>query len=254
MKEAVESYALSKQLRFVVSHPLHKHKNMPRMGHRRLIDLQRADPVGKSPLTACEKLVSNVRMDKNDHAAIQAVLAGDKEAYGTLVIRHSHSLFRVAYRITGNEADAEDVVQEAFLRGYRKLEGFESRSNFGTWIYRIAVHCALDRVKHRRGDETNWAGRVGETNDPEQDQLQVADHAAGPDRILLSGEIGTMQETALRSLSATERTAFVLRHMEDQSTVEIGAALGIEPNAAKQAVFRAVQKMRRRLAPLRVTT
>jgi RNA polymerase sigma-70 factor (ECF subfamily) len=63
-----------------------------------------------------------------------------------------------------------------------------------------------------------------------------------------------MQETALRSLSATERTAFVLRHMEDQSTVEIGAALGIEPNAAKQAVFRAVQKMRRRLAPLRVTT
>jgi RNA polymerase sigma-70 factor, ECF subfamily len=193
-------------------------------------------------------------MDKNDHAAIQAVLAGDKEAYGTLVVRHSHTLFRVAYRITGNESDAEDVVQEAFLRGYRKLEGFESRANFGTWIYRIAVHCALDRVKHRRGDETNWAGRVGETNDPEQDQLQVADYAAGPDRILLSGEIGSMQEAALRSLTATERTAFVLRHMEDRTTVEIGAALGIEPNAAKQAVFRAVQKLRRRLAPLRMAT
>jgi RNA polymerase sigma-70 factor (ECF subfamily) len=195
-----------------------------------------------------------IRMDKNDHAAIQAVLAGDKEAYGELVVRHSHTLFRVAYRITGNEADAEDVVQEAFLRGYRKLEGFESRSNFGTWIYRIAVHCALDRVKHRRADETKWAGRVGETNDPEQDQLQVADHAAGPDRILLSGEIGSMQEMAMHSLTATERTAFVLRHMEDRSTVEIGEALGIEPNAAKQAVFRAVQKLRRRLAPLRMAT
>ena len=125
-------------------------------------------------------------MDKNDHAAIQAVLAGDKEAYGALVVRHSHLLFRVAYRITGNEADADDVVQEAFLRGYRKLEGFESRANFGTWIYRIAVHCALDKVKHRRGDETS---RVGDSNDPELDQLQVADQAAGPDRILLSGEI-----------------------------------------------------------------
>jgi len=192
-----------------------------------------------------------LRMDKNDHAAIQAVLAGDKEAYGALVVRHSHLLFRVAYRITGNEADADDVVQEAFLRGYRKLEGFESRANFGTWIYRIAVHCALDKVKHRRGDETS---RVGDSNDPELDQLQVADQAAGPDRILLSGEIGSMQEAALHSLTVTERTAFVLRHMEDRTTAEIGAALGIEPNAAKQAVFRAVQKLRRRLAPLRVAT
>jgi RNA polymerase sigma-70 factor (ECF subfamily) len=192
-----------------------------------------------------------IRMDRNDHAAIQAVLAGDKEAYGALVVRHSHTLFRVAYRITGNEADADDVVQEAFLRGYRKLEGFESRANFGTWIYRIAVHCALDKVRHRRGDETS---RVADANDPEQDQLQVADEAAGPDRILLSGEIGAMQQAALLSLTPTERTAFVLRHMEDCSTAEIGAALGIDPNAAKQAVFRAVQKLRRRLAVLRVAT
>jgi RNA polymerase sigma-70 factor, ECF subfamily len=192
-----------------------------------------------------------IRMDRNDHAAIQAVLAGDKEAYGPLVVRHSHTLFRVAYRITGNEADADDVVQEAFLRGYRKLAGFESRANFGTWIYRIAVHCALDKVRHRRGDETS---RVADANDPEQDQLQVADEAAGPDRILLSGEIGAMQQAALLSLTPTERTAFVLRHMEDCSTAEIGAALGIDPNAAKQAVFRAVQKLRRRLAVLRVAT
>jgi RNA polymerase sigma-70 factor (ECF subfamily) len=193
-------------------------------------------------------------MDRNDHAAIQAVLAGDKEAYGALVVRHSQTLFRVAYRITGNEADAEDVVQEAFLRGYRKLEGFESRANFGTWIYRIAVHCALDKVKHRRGDETKVAGRVGDTTDPELDQVQVADEAAGPERMLLSGEIGELQLAALQSLTPTERTAFVLRHMEDRTTAEIGAALGIDPNAAKQAVFRAVQKMRRRLAPLRVAT
>lgn len=196
-------------------------------------------------------MVSNFRMDRNDHAAIQAVLAGDKEAYGALVVRHSQTVFRVAYRICGNEADADDVVQEAFLRGYRKLEGFEARANFGTWIYRIAVHCALDKVRHRRGYETS---RVGDSDDPELDQVQVADEAAGPERILLSGEISAMQVAALKSLTATERTAFILRHMEDRTTAEIGAALGIEPNAAKQAVFRAVQKMRRRLAPLRVAT
>ena len=205
----------------------------------------------KSPLTAALALVSNHRMDRNDHAAIQAVLAGDKEAYGALVVRHSQTVFRVAYRITGNEADAEDVVQEAFLRGYRKLEGFESRANFSTWIYRIAVHCALDKIKRRKGDETS---RVAEATDPEQDQVQVADRAAGPERLLLSGEISAAQMDALNSLSPTERTAFVMRHMEDCSTAEIGAALGIDSNAAKQAVFRAVQKMRRRLAPLRVAT
>jgi RNA polymerase sigma-70 factor (ECF subfamily) len=189
------------------------------------------------------------RMGKNEHAAIRAVLAGDKEAYGVLVVRHSHSLFRLAFRITGNEADAEDVVQEAFLRGYRKLENFQSRSDFGTWIYRIAVHCALDKIKLRHAGESR---RVAEAADPERDEVQLADPAAGPDRLLLSGEIGAMEQDAMRGLTATERTAFVLRHMEDRTTAEIAAALQIAPNAAKQAVFRAVQKLRTRLAPLRV--
>jgi len=188
-------------------------------------------------------------MGKSDHAAIRAILAGDKEAYGALVARHSQSLFRVAFRIIGNEADAEDVVQEAFLRGYRGLEGFESRSNFGTWIYRIAVRCALDRLGSRRRNEND---RVGEETEPERSQVQVADSAPGPGRLLLSGEIGAMRESAMQSLTPTERTAFVLRHMEERTTEEIGVALGIQPNAAKQAVFRAVEKLRRRLAPLRV--
>jgi RNA polymerase sigma-70 factor (ECF subfamily) len=188
-------------------------------------------------------------MGKSDHEAVRAVLDGDKEAYGALVARHSHSLFRVAFRITGNEADADDVVQEAFLRGYRKLESFESRANFSTWIYRIAVRCALDRLKASRADYS----RVAEETDPELDDVQVPDRSAGPDRILLSGEIGAMQEAAMRGLSPTERTAFVLRHVEDSSSEEIAAALGIAPNAAKQAVFRAVHKLRRRLSALRVS-
>ena len=144
-----------------------------------------------------------MRMDKNDHAAIQAVLSGNKEAYGALVVRHSQSLFRVAFRITGNEADADDVVQEAFLRGYLKLESFESRANFGTWIYRIAVRCALDKIGsiNRMNDRM----RVGTETDPEQDEIQVADETAGPDRLLLSGEIAAMQRDAMFSLTVTEQ-------------------------------------------------
>jgi RNA polymerase sigma-70 factor, ECF subfamily len=192
-----------------------------------------------------------VQMGGNDQAAIQAVLSGDKDAYQSLVLHHSRTLFRVAFRITGNEADADEVVQDAFLRGYRKLESFESRANFGTWIYRIAVRCALDKI---HGRKTGDSSRVADESDPEENQIQVADEAPGPERLLLSGEIAAIQRAAMHSLTPTERAAFVLRHMEDRSTEEIAASLGIRPNAAKQAVFRAVQKLRRRLAALRVNT
>jgi RNA polymerase sigma-70 factor (ECF subfamily) len=165
------------------------------------------------------------------------------------VARHGHSLFRVAFRITGNEADAEDVVQEAFLRGYQKLETFQSRSSFGTWIYRIAVRCALDRMSGRNPEDSN---QIAEPSNSSQGGGQVADDTAGPERLLLSREIGTMQENAMHSLTTIERTAFILRHIEGLTTEEIAAALGMAPNAAKQAVFRAVQKLRPRLAALRV--
>src|SRR5579863_4406001 len=175
-------------------------------------------------------------MDRDDHAAIRAVLSGDKNAYGALVAQHSRAVFRVAYRITGNEADAEEVVQDAFLRGYRKLEGFEARSDFGTWIYRIAVHCALDRIS-RKSEEM---ARVTVAVDDEPAAAHLADRAPGPEQILLSREMGAFRESAMHSLTPLERTAFTLRHMEDCSIEEIANALGIAPNAAKQAVYRAV--------------
>ena len=183
------------------------------------------------------------------HSILRAILAGDKEAYGTLVARHSQSVFRVAFRVTGNEEDAEEVVQEAFLKGYQRLPGFESRSDFGTWIYRIAVNCSLDLVKARKV-EADY--RVADDADPKEMEVQVADTSAGPDRLLLSREIGARQKAAMKRLTPTEQAAFILRHMEDRSTEEIAATLGIAPNAAKQAVFRAVQKLRTGLAELRV--
>lgn len=188
-------------------------------------------------------------MDKTDDASIRAVLSGDKEAYGALVARHSNRLFRIAYRITGNEADADEVVQDAFLRGYRKLGTFKSRADFGTWIYRIAARCAFDKVRNRKADEPN---QIAVEDNPEQQSVQVADSAAGPERLLLSGEIGALQEMAMHGLTPIERTAFILRHIEEQSMEEIGEALGIAPNSAKQAIYRAVHKLRLRLAALRI--
>ena len=109
-------------------------------------------------------------MQGNDHSVVRAVLAGDKEAYGTLVRAHSAAVFRVAFRIAGNEADAEEIVQETFLRAYQRLEKFEQRSTFGTWVYRIAVNCALNRVG-QPGIEAEYTH--GEESDPEMKTVQV---------------------------------------------------------------------------------
>src|ERR1700739_1053784 len=187
-------------------------------------------------------------MQGSDHSIVRAVLAGDKEAYGALVRAHSATVFRVAFRIVGNEADAEEIVQEAFLRGYQRLESYQGRSSFGTWIYRIAVNCALNRIS-QPGIEADY--RHGEESDPEQKTVQVAAQDADPERVLLSGEIGLAQGIAMQRLTPTEKSAFVLRHLEAPSTTEMSGGANLAPNAAKQAVFRAVQKMRRELAPLR---
>src|SRR5919201_6219586 len=90
-------------------------------------------------------------MDASDAAAVLArARQGDGEAFRALVERHSRSVFRLAFRMTGNEQDAEDVVQESFLRAYRQLSRFESRANFGTWLYRITANCAVDLMRSRQ--------------------------------------------------------------------------------------------------------
>src|ERR671918_462586 len=89
-------------------------------------------------------------MEDADTLAIERAKAGDSEGFRTLVDRHSRSVFRLAYRMTGNEADAEDVVQETFLRAYRQLASYEERSSFSTWLYRIAANYALDMIRSKR--------------------------------------------------------------------------------------------------------
>ena len=110
-------------------------------------------------------------MQGSDHSIVRAVLAGDKDAYGALVCAHSATVFRVAFRIVGNEADAEEIVQETFLRGYQGLKSFQQKSAFGTWIYRIAVNCALNRIS-RPGIEAEY--RHGEESNPEEKTVEVA--------------------------------------------------------------------------------
>lgn len=192
-------------------------------------------------------LRSNTGMRNSDQALIRAVLAGDKEAYGVLVERHGESMFRVAFRITDSEADAEEIAQETFLRGYRSLAEFDARADFRTWIYRIAVNCALQVLQKRKSEA---AVPITEEFDEEHLGIQLSDRGAGPERLLLDREIEHRRRAAMEKMTEDERLAFVLRHLEGRSTEEIAAMLDVTTNNARQAVFRAVQKMRKSLAPL----
>jgi RNA polymerase sigma-70 factor (ECF subfamily) len=194
--------------------------------------------------------LSNRRMDKAETEAIRAVLAGDRDAYRVLMDRHFSSVARVAFRITGNEADAEEAAQEAFLKAYNKLPNFRQDSAFSTWIMRIVMNTAINLVERRNRDLSYHAPRIADEPVAAEHTVRVADGQAGPENVLLSREATTLRRAAMAELTPMERTAFTLRHMEDVPMAEIAAALNVTTNSAKQAVFRAVSKLRRSLAPV----
>jgi RNA polymerase sigma-70 factor (ECF subfamily) len=171
--------------------------------------------------------------------------AGDADAFRELVEQHTRAVYRVAFRVTGKAEDAEDVVQETFLRAYRQLHRFESRANVGTWLHRIAANCAVDllRAKPRRemneeADTLERLGSAGEGPGP-----------ASPERSMLGTQIKERIGAALARLTPMERAAFTLRHFEGLSIEEISGMLGLRANATKHSIFRAVRKMRQELQP-----
>ena len=185
----------------------------------------------------------------SDAATVARVCAGEEEAFGLLVERHSRNVFRVAYRMTSNEQDAEDVVQETFLKAYRQIGRFESRASFGTWVYRIAINCAHDLMRQRpKGAAT--AVDFDETTLSSAQSRAAGGAPPDADRMVFSAEVKQRVTETLSELSQNERAAFVLRHFEGLSIEEVGRTLGLRTSATKHSIFRAVQKMRRALEPL----
>ena len=190
-------------------------------------------------------------MPQTDTATVALARGGDSDAFRSLVERHSRAVYRIAYRMTGSPQDAEDVVQETFLKAYKQLSRFESRANFSTWLHRIAVNCSIDLIRSRPHRESGHDAA-------DLEQFGTAPESAdrtgtSPERLMLSTEVQERITAAMRGLSAMERAAFALRHFEGQSIEEISASLGLKTNATKHSIFRAVRKMRAALEPLMAT-
>src|SRR5438132_10432623 len=127
-------------------------------------------------------------MEEHDGGAVERAQSGDSDAFRLLVERHSRSVFRLAFRMTGNEQDAEDVVQETFLRAYKQLKNYEARSSFATWLYRIASNYSLDFIRSRKRHQ-GWR-EVRMKHDEEVDIMQsIRDGNLMSDGIFFIGEV-----------------------------------------------------------------
>jgi RNA polymerase sigma-70 factor, ECF subfamily len=187
-------------------------------------------------------------MHDSDETAVAMARNGDRDAFRALVERHSRYLFRIVYRLTRNVEDAQDVVQDTWLKAHAQLGRFEARANVRTWLTRIAINCAIDHLRTMRRREPAYDPS---TFDQEATSGWIESTDAEPDRQVLAGEIGTRIDQTLRRLTTLERSAFMLRHIEGMSISEIGVALGLNTSATKHSVFRAVRKMRAALAPFK---
>jgi RNA polymerase sigma-70 factor (ECF subfamily) len=192
-------------------------------------------------------------MQISDAAAVHQVRSGDRDAFRPLVERYSRMIFVLAYRMTNNESDAEEIVQETFLRAYRALPNFQQRANFATWLHRIASNCALDLLD-RRKTQPRPASETMSDPDGESPESLLPSLAPDPERQHYSAELQKQIAAAMKLLTPVEQVAFVLRHFEGRPVEEIAATLKVKTGAAKQSIFRAVQKMRSALEPALRTT
>jgi RNA polymerase sigma-70 factor (ECF subfamily) len=172
--------------------------------------------------------------------------AGDAEAFTELVNRYHRKIYRLAKNITRNDEDAEDVLQEAFLKAYEHLSSFEGHSKFYTWIVRIAVNEALMKLRKRRGDKEVSLDEPVDLGE-EEVKREIAVWEGNPEQRYTREEMGHILNEAVDSLKEDFRTVFVLRDIEELSTEETAETLGISVPAVKSRLLRARLALREKL-------
>jgi RNA polymerase sigma-70 factor (ECF subfamily) len=197
-----------------------------------------------NPLQPRAPLPSTVVKD-DEGSLVAAAKAGDINAFETLVGRYERKIFRLAQNITQNKEDAEDVMQEAFLKSYQHLGEFQGNSRFYTWLVRIAVNQALMKLRKRRPNQVSLDEEVdtGEDTMPRE----VEDWGPSPEERYKQAELGTILNSTIAELEPPFRIVFQLRDIEELSTEETAEALGLSIPAVKSRLLRARLKLRQKL-------
>jgi RNA polymerase sigma-70 factor (ECF subfamily) len=189
---------------------------------------------------------SNVSEASDELALVRAAKAGNIEAFEQLIKRYDRNVFRIAQHITQNHEDAEDVVQEAFLKSFQNLNNFQEQSKFYTWLVRIAVNEALMKLRRRR---TGKMVSLDEDVQTEEDSVprEVADWSPNPEQLYTQAELRDILQKTIQGLPPSFRTVFVLRDVEGLSTEETAEALDLSIPAVKSRLLRARLQLRNRL-------
>jgi len=180
-------------------------------------------------------------------ALVQAAKSGDVSAFEELVRRYDRNVFRIAQHITQNREDAEDVVQDAFLKAYSNLAQFQGQSKFYTWLVRIAVNEALMKLRRRRPERTVSLDEEVKT-DEDSVPREVADWSPNPEQQYSQAELREILSKTIQGLPPGFRTVFVLRDVEGLSTEETAEALDLSIPAVKSRLLRARLQLRERLS------
>jgi RNA polymerase sigma-70 factor (ECF subfamily) len=185
--------------------------------------------------------------DFDDTELLARLKAGDQAAYAKLVEDNATAIYRLALRMMGNEADAEDVLQETFLSAFKSIDRFEGRSSLSTWLYRIASNAALMRLRRNEPEQVSVDEPV-ERDDGEMMPRQFFDFCCLPEEDLLREEAREQMKQAIDDLPPTLRSVFVLRDIEGLSTAETAEALDLSESAVKSRLMRARLKLRDELS------
>lgn len=182
----------------------------------------------------------------DETALVAGARAGDQQAFGELVSHYERKIYRLAKHITQNDEDAEDVLQEAFLKAYEHLPGFQGISKFYTWLVRIAVNEALMKLRKRKGDRTVPLDEPVDTGE-EMVKREIAVWEDNPEQRYSHEEMQRILDEAVQSLKPDFRTVFILRDIEELSTEEAAETLGISIPAVKSRLLRARLALREKL-------
>lgn len=180
-------------------------------------------------------------VDPPDPELVERVRSGENDAFELLIERHQKRLYRVILAILRDESKADAVTHDTFVQAYLKLDRFEGRSEFRTWLTRIGINRARDELRGRK-----WLSfRFGHDEDEENVlPLEVVDPAPDAERMVLSTEMQETIDQAVETLSSQQKTIFRLRHFEELPLEEIASMLGLKSGTVRAHLFRAVHKVR----------
>lgn len=178
---------------------------------------------------------------EEEYAVIRRVCAGDTDAFEALVTAYQKQVYNLALRTVGNEEDAADMTQEAFLRAYRSLGSFRGDSKFSVWLYRLTTNICIDFLRSRGRRPTVSLTAADEDEEPQE--LDVADDRFDPVQSLERAELRRAVQRGLAALPEDYRRILMLRELSGLSYAEIGQVLRLEEGTVKSRLFRARKKL-----------